>query len=528
MSKHFGRANSVLVSRLLALFVSFVVFTVTTVALGATTGVVSDPGSDDLTDVPFDTHSFNTKYTTSGKSMWGAGDAFQIDETFLLGLSWGDKNFTPKIDLGKNVFQGFLAGQLHDGKIGLESKLKINSGTWDVSYPLVASFQMSPIVKAGDKVTMSTAFSPSSTDRPSLKTSGPEARYTLDYVTDFEVTYGIGFDTGLSNTWTTSSQDDGDGKFDQDDWDDGSLFNRHRDDKTLINIKKRETLVDVGSGASGTTVPLGDWGKLELQIPDALKTSSTRFESDGSLSAAGTSPAWADLDANLMQLAANVPPLAPLKALSGDLSLAGFELEYDLFSASLDAKVKLKQEFGFNVTNVGVRLREVNSGDVYEEDLGPLDSLLEHDFSISVPLDTETLDWRATVELEGEFTNRSSILVEGSLYYDIVELEAEFNALGIHKELFDFGPLLHDSFPWDREIIFFDNTIPFSGFEAAVFEFHSSDVQQRSSSLSASPSRAVPEPTIASLLIIASISLVLKRRDSRQMLTASSRLTAAA
>ena len=450
-------------------------------------------------------------FQATGLNMWGTGSAFQRDESFFLGVEWGNKKFTPRIDLGKNVLQAFLAGKLHDGRVGLESNLTVNSGSWDVSYPVYASYEYPLSVTAGDEVTMTASVKPwSARNRPSLTTSGPEARYSLDYVTDFEVTYGVGFDTGLSKTWTTSSQDKGDRKFDQDDWDDRSLFNRHRDDKTLVDINKRTTLVDVGSGATGTMIPLGDWGELNVQIPEALKTSTSSFAGDGMLKSSNTSEPWAEMEADLIQLASNVPVLAPLKALSGDLSFGGLELDYDLLSVSFNADVELRQEFEFRVTNVGVHLEEKHSLLSLDADLGPLDGTLEHDFTFTAPVARaraiDRLEWEATLELDGEFTNRSYLVIDGRLDYSVADLEAEFNALGIHQDLFDPDPVLHDSISLNAEIEIFNDTFAFNDFEADVYEFESSALKWSGTSLSGTGGvmslAAIPEPGTVSLLLV--------------------------
>lgn len=380
-------------------------------------------------------------FSVDNQSVLGPNMTSFTDNRFV-GVEWGSKDFQAKLDLGKKTLQGFMAGELHEGRIGLESQARASGGEVDIDYNASVGFKFDERVTRGEDLSVRTKYA--SLAGSEMSATGVDVSYKLDFVTDYKVSYGAGLDTGLTKTWTTrsSSGDNGDKRFDQDDWDDGSLFDRHRNDKTLLEGNGRKSLVEFGSGMTSHDFALNDFTGGYVQIPEMTTGRDVhRLHYENDLSVTMLSDPFLHMEMDMVGLLAEALPA--LKFLDHEFSLAGFNIDYTLFSGAIEADARIEQTFELDVRGVDVALEDRTRGITQYGDAGDtfeFEKPILYNAGPNTP-DEMDLDFRATMTLDHTFTAQTSIVMTLDMLLKALAVSADYDLVIKSGDLFDLGPV---------------------------------------------------------------------------------------
>ena len=399
------------------------------------------PGTH-ASDTSFPTWRYKVaNFSVDNQSVMGANASSFTDNRFV-GIEWGSKDFQAKLNLGKKTLQGFMAGELHEGRIGLESKARASGGEVDIDYNASVGFKYDERVTREEDLSIRTKYA--SLAGSEMSATGVDISYKLDFVTDYKVTYGAGIDTGLTKTWTTrsSSGDNGDKRFDQDDWDNGSLFDRHRNDKTLLSGDGRQTLVEFGPGMSSKEFNLGGIVDGYVQVPDVTTgrdVHSKHYEND--LSVKMTSDPFVHMDMDLVSLIAKALPA--LELLNNDINLSVLNIDYSLFSGNIVADAMLEQTFKLDVHGMDVQIEDLTRGITVEgdgNDTFEFNKPIVYNAGPNSPDEME-LDFLATMTLDHTFTAQTDIVMTLDMFLKALAVSVDYDVGVKSGNLLDLGPV---------------------------------------------------------------------------------------
>jgi len=338
----------------------------------------------------------NLGFQTQGQNMWGTGESVQLDKTFDTLMSSFNKSGT--IDatwLGTGVETDYSV----NGKAGLEARLRADSGTVNVNYPLQVSAKLPDQVDPGDTITIDTSSWSHLASK--LNTTGPAARFTLDAVFELNASIGPGAITAVG----FEIEDFGTAK---------------------LSIPKYEkTLIDIGSGASGVEFDTGSWGTVSLNVPEQLNTSTTTLHPPEYQYLESSAIA----DDKFLNLSVDVDAVAqslfgfPGDVLEGKYVFVGdddgdgkadLSLDYTLLNVKADVGLKLAQQFRFTPDDIDVTMT-ASTGDVKTGKLGDV-------FSFTAPTDPGEVTIDAAYSLSGDLHNQTGFAANGSLTLEALKV----------------------------------------------------------------------------------------------------------
>ena len=421
------------------------------------------------------------EFETGGRNMWGQGESAKMDITWdSLMTQFSDSGTLGGTALGT----GGTLGYSYSGKAGLEPRLRIDSGTAGVEYPIRLTVPLPDVVLVGSQVTVNTS---NWAHLPSLlATTGPMARFTLDALVQFKASIGPGAISAVG-------------------------FDLVDINKTeLVDLNKRTTLIDIGSGASSLEFDITDAATLTLEVPEQVVTSSSQLIPPelAKIKSSGLSPNKflnmnVDVD-SLIQKALGLP----LDVLEADVELwpddnkdgkADLSVEGTLLNVEADMGLKLAQQFTFLPQRIPVTMVS-NCGQTASGHLG--------DSFTFVACREGELIIDATFDLEALLRNQTGFNVNASLTLQALKLvlHNEFGPdfdINLAKDLLgrDSDYLLDVQVPEgginSPALYLFDNMFPLEGFE---------EQKTRYTVL------VIPEPAALSMLILGVAALVRRRR----------------
>lgn len=414
--------------------------------------------------------SADLDFATSGQSMWGPGAGFNLDQT------WTDFLFNfgsnGNLDYTDPVFgYGLTLPYSYSGTVGLEPRLRISSGAVDVAYPIRVDASLP------DEVQRSATFSIDTSSwvhkESSISTTGPGARFTLDAVLKFNATLGQGL---IDVPWPL---------------DDVVI------PEVTLGVDYRKSIIDVGSGSTGVTIPAGPYGSVELSIPEILELSSNalippelaKLKAEGQADDRFVNLAL-DLDAVAVSLFGLPPNLLGdeyvIVADGGGDPRPDLSIEYELLNVQANLGLKFAQAFTFIPTSIGLKLTS-ELGEVRTGLLGDV-------FTFTAPDENGLFHVDAEYTLNGQLRSQTGFVVNGSL-------QVEAGKFVLHNEFgpdfdvnlaqllgFDSDYLFSQEFPeggfnFGPPLYIFDSTFAFGGFEKQFANYSIMVVPEASSAV---------------------------------------------
>jgi len=403
-------------------------------------------------------------FSTGGQSLWGAGQAQRVEESYFFGSEWNDSD----VNLG-NLGPGgaaYLRGQLDAGRLGLEATIQATTGTVDVQYPVRVTYETPDSYVPGGPVTIVTGYELSGDSL--LKAMGPNATFDLDLVADVQATGEFGVVWGALPEGTPLPSG--------------------------VVIAE-----DFAFGTGGTqSVGLFDWktGGTALgafTMPEPITVTTTKADSNGDMKASGTANSRlfefsADLDAIATTLA-GLPRLGgELDLKSGDLDVA--QVSYDILDLELKGGPSLYQEFEFDMRGLNVVLRSSN-GETQTGRIGDT-------FTFTAPESGE-LEIEALVTLDQRFTSRLGLVGD-------LDLTATVGAIGVDlfgHELLDIGPVFKDTYSLAQvgPVFLYEKGFVLSGFQTASHEIIIRATESPSEGIGGQNGTTAPDYVATSLLV---------------------------
>ena len=397
-----------------------------------------------------DTQSNDLNFATVGSNMWGPGPSFQMDETFDQLLFPFNESGT----IGTTVLgSGFTLGYDVNGRAGVEARLRIDSGTVDVAYPLRVDAEVPNEVNRGESFSIDT--SSWSHLASSLNTSGPAARFSMDAIFDIDASVGPGAVSAVGFDLVTIPQ------------------------QNLVDINLTKNLIDIGSGASGVDFPAGPWGTVSIAVPEQLQTSTNTLGPPPEFRKLSSSATGQDKFLNVnVDLDAVAQSLFGLPdVLEGDYVISGdgnndgnddLAFSYTLLNVGLDLGLQFSQQFTFMPTSVDVTMN-ASTGEVEIGQLGDV-------FTFTAPDQVGEVTIDAIYNINGQFQNETGFVVNGSLQVQAgkIDLHNEFgpdfdvnlaNLLGLDSD-FLVDEQVPDGGLSSSPVFLFDKTFNLDGFSS--------------------------------------------------------------
>ncbi|HBB34412.1 MAG TPA: hypothetical protein DDZ80_24050 [Cyanobacteria bacterium UBA8803] len=374
--------------------------------------------------------TFDLSFNTSGQSIWSNGNATVIDDERFFGKNWNESG-----SKGVNaLFASAGAYGSTSGEIGLKSDLHLNTGSVNAYLPIDLTFDLPNQVKSGQTVTIGTSFLLD--NGASFSTLGPTGSYNLDLVFKLNANAGVYFDP----------------------------LGFDRQDKTVFDysVDKSRNLLNLDSNNLSTSIPLGNYGNLDLHLPQ-INTSSV--VSSTGLSATG-SDNFLSTNLDLDRIATDLFKAfgVPIPALEGhydkEILGADFGIDYNLLDVDLSADVSLQQEFGLEVDRL--------TGQLILENGQAINFTVGNDITFLVPEGIgDSLEFSAILNMDADFSNTTRV------NYD-VDLNLQALSLGVINPVSDFtlGPVIDQSFDvLNGGFNLYNRTFDLSGFNSQSLNF---------------------------------------------------------
>ncbi|RLJ21836.1 hypothetical protein DJ031_02185 [bacterium endosymbiont of Escarpia laminata] len=377
------------------------------------------------------TWGISLDFETTDQSMWGPGNALVGDYEKFIGIKWDESESAGEITNvtiipGGCTWWGYCWGPTTvpvgaevyaktNGRIGLEIDAKWDTGSVNVSYPMLQHIRMPTYIDAKDTFTISTSYD-TSFFSPEMKTNFPEMHLSVEAALEMFAAVGGEVCAG------------------------GCVS----DEFELFNIDKSLPLVDITSAVSTTIDFPAGIGSIYAAFPD-INTTSIQV---GELLESHGSDNFLELDIDLDRLITNAFALPPLE---GGFNKLGIDFAYNILDVEAGLDFGIQQDFWFEPIPMvsfdmgALGTKTVKLGDTFS------DKMPDH----NVPIQLEF--W-----LDNLFHNKTSLLISPNMSVDALEV-----VLAGHE----MGPLLK----WDDSIDFtiplFESTYRLGGFNRVSYPY---------------------------------------------------------
>jgi len=358
------------------------------------------------------------QFNTSNQSIWDNGDALGFVYDNFLGTDWSRSGSFGTVPVtNKPILEANTSG-----KVGLQTNIRLTSGTVSAAIPINLFLDLPDVVNSGETFTIKSGFTFDS--QASFQTISPDVLLESKFIFNQKAEATLMGDYKLP----------------------------------LIDVSSERNLFD-----PVTTPELsfgGDFGSINMHVPK-VETQGAKDSIFNQLVSQGENEfltAALDLDKLATTIFPEIPPLG------GSIKQGNFDFSYDLLDAKLEAYLKLQQAFSLT----GGLSGSLNLGNGLS-----VPFTVGSDVSVTVPEDVgSSLELDLNLGLDANLRNLTSLAIGSSLNVAAGKFSANVSLPFENSLTADLGPLFQDSFPlFEQPATIFDKQFSLAGFNQQALDF---------------------------------------------------------